>query len=104
MVHDEHWLGLFSDLQVVLLVEIFGDADLGAISQLKESRARALIESDVFDDVSPLRSVVCDDARVCELCSARILEPIYHPLLIVALEALFYLIIDGLDFIQDRLG
>ena len=74
LVHDEHRLSLVSDFQIILLVEVFGNAYLSSISELEESRAWSLIKSDVFDDVGSLSSVVSDDTRVGQLSSAPVLE------------------------------
>lgn len=99
MVHDEHWLALVGDLDVVLLVEVLGDTDVGTILELKEGCGWRLVESDVLNDVSPFVSVVRDDTRASELSSASILELVDQPLFVLALEPFLFLIVDFGDSI-----
>jgi len=99
LVHDEHWLALIGDLDVVLLVEVLGDTDVGTILELKEGCGWRLVEPDVLNDVSPFVSVVRDDTRASELSSASILELVDQPLFVLALEPFLFLIVDFGDSI-----
>jgi hypothetical protein len=74
LLHDEHWLSLVSDLELILLVEILGNTDLSSIVHLKEGGGWSLIELDVLHNVCSLRSIVGNDTASCELLSASILE------------------------------
>ena len=91
MLHDEHWLSLVSDLQIVLLEEVFGNTNLGAIFHLKEGGGWPLIKSDVLHNVGSLGSIVGDDTASDELSSAGLLE--YVELILGCLITLDLLII-----------
>ena len=71
---DEHGLALVADFEPVLLIEVLGHADFDAAAELEECGARALVESDVVDDVGSLGAVVGDDALSDQLLLALLLE------------------------------
>lgn len=94
---------LVADLEVVLLIEIFGDAQVGSVTKLKEGGAGGLVEADVLHDVGPLVSVIGDDARACELSPASVLELVDDSILALIVVVGLDLIIDFVDSIQDTL-
>jgi hypothetical protein len=71
---NKHRLSLVSDLHVVGLVEVLGNTDLLAISQVEESVAWSKIESDIMHDVGSLDGIVSNDTLPNKLTSHLILE------------------------------
>lgn len=94
LLGHEHRLGLSGDLELVLLPKVLGYTDFDTAAELEESGARALIKSDVIDDVSPLGAVVCDDALAHKLHLALLLESGHQLLVLATIIFLVNLIID----------
>lgn len=106
MLHDQHWLPLVSDLQIVLLVEIFGNTNLRPVFHLKEGGGWSLIELDVLHDVGSLGSIVSNDTATSEVSSALVLELVKFSRAFEMLELLSIhdVIIDRLNGVEHSLG
>lgn len=105
--HDKHRLVLVSDLEVILLVEVLSNGDLGFVLHGEEGLAGTHIELDVSNNVSHLLTVVGNNGLVYELFLTPVLELSFEVLtskLGLGLISFLNAIIGVVDFIEYSLS